>query len=241
MKKTRPRNPRRSARWAAAASAVVLVQLCLGVAPARASMDLILADTPDIHFGHTALSYSPATSLLTGAGYSLTLEVHENPPYNIIYSPSYPQFPGVLSLQATIDSSGQLQTGAGNTNTVTFSGYVPQLPYDSGTILTGEISAFGFGGPDDPWHFLFSVTGGDAAALFGGIGTVAGLILKPANFPGDFSGAFGNNGAFGDAGNVVPEPAAMVIWSLLGIAGAAVEWQRRRRRSVVSRPALRDA
>ena len=61
---------------------------------------------------------------------------------------------GVFDLSASIDSSGLFTSGSLN-----ISGTVPTLGFNSGTLLTGNLTAFGFsnfGG--DPLEFLFDVT-----------------------------------------------------------------------------------
>jgi hypothetical protein len=89
--------------------------------------------------------------------------------------------------------------------------------------LTGNLTAFGFkdtGG--DPLEFLFSVTGGDAAGLYGGIGSIGGIILSGGTgFTGDFTMDFAGTGsAVADVGPV-PLPAAVWLFGagLLGLVG----------------------
>lgn len=225
MNGIRQRIAQRHSRLPAIGLIALLASSCLVVRPARASMDLILADTPDIFSSFIDLSYDdPVDDLLQADGYAYQLKDNAGVTRNI-QSADNPFAPGSFTLRATIDASGQLQSGG----TVDFGGVVPDLGYTSGSILTGNVTALGYGQASEPLEFLFEVTGGDAAELFGGVSAVAGLILHTRAFPGDFSGPFYNDDGTSNAGHVVPEPATTVIWPLLGTAAAAFTWRRRRR------------
>src|SRR4030095_101321 len=61
--------------------------------------------------------------------------------------------------------------GAGPSGTISITGEIPDLGYTSGTLLTGDVTDFGFvesGDPDSPFELqvVFAITGGDAAGLF---------------------------------------------------------------------------
>jgi len=219
-------NMRRRAVVAAAVSAVALAQLLFVTAVAQAAMDLVLADTPDIFAGFIQVRYDdPVPETLEATGYALQLKDNAGTVHNIQQDASNPFVPGSFTLTAGINHSGKLMPGG----TLAIGGYIPALGYNSGSILTGSLTALGSGAAQDALEFLFKVTGGDAADLYGGVNAIRGLILHTTAFPGDFSGPFLNNNATSDLGNVVPEPATMVIWPLLGIAGITLEWRRRRR------------
>ena len=75
---------------------------------------------------------------------------------------------------------------------VLIGGTIASLGFSSGTLLTGDLTAFGFlnaGG--DPLEFLFGVTGGDAASHFG---PVVGIRLSNSGFTGTFASNFKNTG-----------------------------------------------
>lgn len=115
--------------------------------------------------------------------------------------------------------------------TLSIGGTVASLGFNSGTLLTGDLTALGF--PDaggDPLEFLFNITGGDAASLYGATG---GVIMSATGFGGSFAADFDNNmGMVGrgmgtaDAG-AVPVPAA--VW-LFGSGLLGMVWVGRRRR-----------
>lgn len=226
MNGTRLWYTRRRAFSVAAVLAAVVLPLCFGPGSAQASMDLVFAETPDIYSGFIQLHYdSPTPDVLTANGYAMKLKDDTGTTYNIQKYPDNVYVPGSFALEATINSSGLLQPGG----TVAFGGYIPDKGYTSGTILTGNLTTLGYGAAHEPLEFLFEVTGGDAAGLFGGISAIAGLILHTQAFPGDFSGEFSNNGSSSNTGSVVPEPATIVLWPLLAMAAAAMQWRRRRR------------
>jgi len=94
---------------------------------------------------------------------------------------------GIYSITATIDESGNASGGG-----IVIDGTIASLGFNSGTLLTGNLTAFGF--PDaggDPLEFLFDVTGGDAASLFG---PVIGVKLTDSGFTGSFASNWKNNG-----------------------------------------------
>lgn len=125
---------------------------------------------------------------------------------------------GLFSISATIDGSGVLGTGG----TLSIGGAIGGA---GPSLLTGDLTDFGFrpipGG--DPFEFLFDVTGGDLAGLFGGIGAQGGIILSAfGGFDGSFASSFDNLMDFGFgsmAGTglgvadvaLIPEPASIML------------------------------
>jgi len=113
---------------------------------------------------------------------------------------------GTYSITATIDELGNASGGG-----IVIDGTVASLGFNSGTLLTGNLTAFGF--PDaggDPLEFLFDVTGGDAASLFG---PVIGVKLTDSGFTGSFASNWKNNGNGKNtlASAVVPEPGTLLL------------------------------
>jgi len=125
---------------------------------------------------------------------------------------------GSFDISAAINDT--LMTATGD---LTIGGTIPGLGFNSGTLLTGTLSALG-AGTDDPLEFLFDVTGGDAAGL---MGPTVGVDLRQSGFAGTFasnftSGAFqalSDTFSFQDPNqNPVPAPGTLMIMAA-GIAG----------------------
>ncbi len=131
-------------------------------------------------------------------------------------------------------NSGVLQSG-----TLTIEGAIPTLssiPIPSvTTLLTGDLTAFGFDGSNDPFEFLFIVTGGALQSIFT---PVSGQILTSTGFGGTFTADFdnllfgigtgSNDSASALAGT--PEPSTILLFITgLGILGGCVarrQWAR---------------
>jgi len=108
-----------------------------------------------------------------------------------------------------------------------------------GTLLTGRVTQFGF--PDaggDPLEFVFTVTGGQIADLYGGAGSLGGVTLWQSGFGGslttDFNNAMIPGVAFGIGVSdtyVVPEPITALVAVPIGFL-----FRLARRRSRVPQP-----
>jgi hypothetical protein len=161
------------------------------------------------------VDYDSTNDELVANGYAVDLDgdVATNPGFN---------------LTAMIDESGTLSGGS-----VTVTGEISSRGFNSGTLLTGELTAFGAqaGSLGDDFEFLFTVTGGDAELLYEAAGYAGAVLLSaPTSFVGSFAGDFSGLG-YGSANVLaaVPEPLSAVVWSVLG-ACVAVAWWRRRTR-----------
>lgn len=148
---------------------------------------------------------------------------------------------GGISISATIDASGNLAAGG----TFSITGTVADLGFMSGTLLTGTLTALGWGElvtDSDELQFLATVTGGDAAGIFGS--QVFSIISGDTGFtpgPGAWSSSFDNEQFFPGSGIglaqsdstpplILPAPAA--IWLL----GAGLLLLSRRQRSLARSP-----
>ncbi|WP_371375145.1 hypothetical protein [Thalassotalea aquiviva] len=101
------------------------------------------------------------------------------------------------SFNITADIMANAGTASGS---LEIGGTIASLGFNSGNLLTGTLAMIG--GPSMNLNFLFEITGGDAAVLYGGIGAFAGVIMSGSgfdgvsSFTGDFSGAFATADTF---------------------------------------------
>lgn len=176
-----------------------------------APLNLTLLPAPDIFSGFIDVAYTAGTDAFTANGFAQTLDDDGIGAPEAIAG-------GTFDLSASINDLGLLGGG-----TLDIGGTVAALGFNSGTLLTGNLTAFGFpaaGG--DPLEFLFSVTGGDAAGLYGGVGSTGGVILSGGTgFTGDFTADFRGTGSA--VADVAPIPLPAAVWlfgtGLLGLVG----------------------
>jgi hypothetical protein len=191
---------------------------------ARAAPLNLVPMPPDITAGFIDVTYSAGTDLLSASGFSATLDGN-----NLDTSD------GVYSIDATIDETGALLSG-----TVSIEGTYAASGFNSGTLLTGDLTDLGFPlpGNGDTLEFLFDVTGGDAAGLYGPEG---GIILSFSGFGDSFASDFDNlMMGFPGTGNgvsnnflVIPNgsiPIPGAVWLLasgfMGLAGLRRKFRR---------------
>lgn len=199
--------------------AMLLASLTLAAGLAQAFPLNLTSGSPDIASGFISTSYNAGTGLFSASGFATTYlpNGQPGPPSDAIAG-------GSFDITANISNAGVLSAG-----TLTIGGTVAAQGFNSGTLLTGTLSALGFnpaGG--DPFEFLFNVTGGDAAGSFG---TSGGVILNAGagSFLGTFANSFTSAPFAGVADtfgvNGVPEPASYLLL-LAGLLGIAVSRQR---------------
>ena len=173
--------------------------LGLTVGAARAiPLDLNLSDSPQIATFSINVNYRAKQDRFTADGTPLEFDDDGIGAPEIISN-------GIYNITATIDQLGNASGGS-----LTIDGTIASLGFNSGTLLTGNLTAFGF--PDaggDPLEFLFDVTGGDAFSLFG---PVVGIKLSDSGFTGSFASNFKNNGnGRNEASPPVPEPGTFLL------------------------------
>jgi hypothetical protein len=197
----------------------------------------LTSKAPDVTSDFVKVVYTASTDTFTATGSTATFDVNGIAPqdYNINTggSPSE-QF----AINMTVNPSNGVPVSGtinltGKINTPPVDNTAPPLSETSGTLLTGNITNFGFptnGGT--VFEFLFTVTGGDLASFYGGVGATAGSIVnEQSGEAGDiaFTGSFTSN--FQNTSNqfsvngvsdtfVVPEPMSLgaMILALLGLS-----------------------
>ncbi len=194
--------------------AVVMVFSTILVANVNAFPALNLAPTtPDIGSAFISVTYTVAGGVGTlrarGQAQQLTPSAQGSAP-NIQNADFFTSF----DLSAEIDNNTQTATGL-----LAIGGETPADGFTSGTLLTGTLSAFG-AGANDPLEFLFDVTGGDAAGLFG---PSVGTILSFSGFGGDLLSDFSTSftsvaDTFSVDTSAVPEPTALGLIFAGGLA-----------------------
>lgn len=184
--------------------AVAAMLLTAGAAQqANASLIGLTPSLPDIVTGFVFLDYDSSKKLLDVEGFVGDITTQWQGP------PAYYPFDYYYSINASIDNAGRVRGG-----TLIISGKIAGLGLQSGTLLTGNLSQFGFSPcPGDVFEFTFDVTGGDLASYFG---PHAGVILDPVDsgFNGSFASNFSNTGYGVSDTFPVPEPVSLVILAL---------------------------
>ncbi len=144
-------------------------------------LDLNLQPSPEIFLFNDRVFYQSPTDYFIAKGTPLILtDANLGVNYTIqAYLYDY-------SLEAFIDSSGVLSSG-----TILINGTIPDLGFNSGTLLTGDLTEVGFGNSGlDPLEFKFVVTSGDASSLYGGIGSTGGIVFSHLISPSTFETSF---------------------------------------------------
>jgi hypothetical protein len=188
--------------------AALLAGLFTVTAQAFPELDLEVG-TPDLFSAGITVDYQGDNNggTLTAMGFASTLEGFGN-----IDNGTF------LIDMTSIDFNDQTAAG-----TLTIGG-------NGGTLLTGTLSSsagdqtFGGNGDTGALEFLFNVTGGDVADLYGGVGGSAGIILSQSGFNGSFASAFGTQwnalaNTFGQGGGV---PIPGTLWLVLAGAGLLI-------------------
>lgn len=221
---------------------IVVVLLGSYANPAAASLLGVELDLPFILFNNTgATNYTAGSDLFSLEASPIAIRE------SAALAPVFITPAGGVELVAVnirVDDSGTLLGGVpGNDLLVSGEVTLSDGSFLSGSLLTAEITDFGFndpGGTTDLFDFLFDVTGGLLADLFGGISADIGVTLTSeqssfgGSFIADFDGAAKGNIGRGLAPpdfETVPEPDPLVLFSM---ALAGIAFARRKLRGQVS-------
>jgi hypothetical protein len=197
---------------------VCLGWLVLGVPSANATLLNLMAEGPDVTSGVLDVQYQASSGSFTVAGTAMTFDLdHISPPDYNITSGNYAI--NMLLTPAGIPTSGSLS----------IMGKIPALGANSGTLLTGQISQFGFQNPPggEIFEFIFNVNGGDLASYYAG---KAGVILNASDtgFTGSFTSNFSNSPFSASTDTFpVPEPSTAILLFILGAAVLTITGWRR--------------
>jgi len=197
--------------------------------PAVASLLGVTLDLPYILFNNTGTTnYAAGSDLFSLVASPIAIRESSSLPPAFIDPAGNEE---VVAISILVDDSGALIGGVpGDDLSVIGELTLADGSLLSGTLLTAEIIDFGFhnpGGTTDLFDFLFDVTGGLLADLFGGVSADIGVTLmsEQSSFSGSFLNDF-NGAAKGNIGRghipteSVPEPAPLLLisMSLAGIA-----------------------
>ena len=184
--------------------ALSLAVLLLASASQSAPLNLVLEPTPDIVSGTIDIQYTAASDVFSATGFAFDLDG-----LNL-------DAPGSFSLSAIIDEFGVLSSG-------TLSILGTQAPLlNSGTLLTGSLTNFGFAGDATGmlFEFEFDVTGGDLAPAYSGApgGVIMSSTLNSfSGFGSDFDNLIfdilGTGGGISDTAPI-PEPGTALLLGL---------------------------
>jgi len=190
----------------------------IGLTPAYPKTTLWSIATP-------AVSYDAASGQLDVAAIALATQF--SPSASPVY---FNGTPGSVNIGLNVNSAGALvagRPGADFSMTGSVDGY-------SGALLSGEVSQFGFDA--NSLDFLFHVTGGAMAPLFGGrdMAVTLGLESGYSGFDGSFQiarlkGTVGVAPSLPPSGGDLPDPPTVLLLGA-GLPGLLAFVGRRRRR-----------
>jgi hypothetical protein len=200
--------------WRSTICTIIALAACT-VAQAK-PLGLVMNPSPDVTSGFVDVDYNAGLSNLLVSGFSLSLYDGVQS-YNIAGNDTF-------NINATVNASG-----IGTAGTLSIQGLVNGM---GPNLLTGTLTAGGFGskntpgvnlGDNDILEFIFTVTGGDMAAMYGGIGSPVGTILDSNNDSindGEWTHSWNNgpnDAAVADTAPV-PEPTTLALFAIGGIA-----------------------
>jgi len=177
--------------------------------------------SPDIVSVFGTLSYNTFTDALQITAFPSNINV----PGGLVTNDGSNTFVlnAVIPMLTLSDLDGKAITG-----TLDIKGKVPGLGFNTGNLLQGNVTAFRSPSASQ-MEFLFTITGGEAAMLFGGNNDV-GIVVIPAITP-FYDRFFTTDYLAGDlkfstdtaSTTIVPEPGSFLLamFGIVGIAGGA--------------------
>jgi len=220
---------------------VLPLALCLaaGISAAPANATLLGVD---IGFPRIAFNSASTMAFNYDAGVKL-LTVTAEPTLAYFSIPSPGEMPSIftgmvgLSIRASVDSSSGLLLGGVIGHDFTLTGTVSRTVNSvtteySGTLLTGEVTGFGFleSGTTDQFDFRFKDIGGELLPLFNPSALAADITSEESEFGGGFTANFKGqaNGIVG-LDRARPVPDATGTLPLLAMAMVGLMTARRSR------------
>ena len=195
----------------------------LAVLPVQATLLEISPDLPTMEYGSLAgqgIQYNAASGAFTATGLPLSAQFTSLGGKQLITGAAG------LSIHLQVDASGVASSGGAAHDFALWGEVSHAGNLYSGMLLTGSLLEFGFLDASiivDAFDFLFDVTGGSMASLFGS-GQIGMIMIAERSTFTDFTQNFASTRIKGTIGRV-PEPAT--LW-LAGLALGAIGVMRRR-------------
>lgn len=186
---------------------LLLVSIAAQAAPLNLDLQL-----PAINTSYMTTSYNADTDLFSMSyGFPTTI-TFDGSTENVVDG-------GGMSFSASISDGGIFNSGS-------FSITGTSGLYNSGTLLTGNLTELGYANNDSQvLEFLFDATGGDLLSFYDDSFGIGGIILSVSGYNDDnFNTSFSNTPYNGFA-TIAPVPVPAAVWlfgsGLLAMAGFA--------------------
>jgi hypothetical protein len=203
--------------------------LLVGSLAAQASLLGVSLDEPTAQYNSLAgqgIQFDAGTGAFLASGNPLSVQ------FPAILGTSPVSGVRGISIDLTIDASGMASSGSGSHDFMLWGDVTDGVTDYSGLLLTGSLLDFGYldvTATIDVFDFLFDVTGGSLADLFGNDHIGVFMVAEASTFTGVFTEDFTTRRIRGSAGLVInPVPAPGTLW-LAGLALSAIGVMRRKR------------